>query len=278
MAKQTQAGVYMYAAGSIAAGIMDLIWREFEAAHQPIQALGDNIPGREILAYIAATWLIVGGAAILWRRTAELGAAALAVIYSAFALFWLPRFYTGPHVLGFRMPVFIGMFAGVAQQLILVAAAGIVYAALATRYSASLRKAPSIARWTFGLSSIDFGLAHLTGLRDVAAMVPKWMPLGENFWAVLTGIAFVLAGVAILSKTLDILAARLLALMLLVFSVVVLAPRPLAHPQNHVAWGSNAYNLAAIGAVWIFAESIAARRRERMGEVGPEMSLIERHS
>jgi uncharacterized membrane protein YphA (DoxX/SURF4 family) len=109
-------------------------------------------------------------------------------------------------------------------------------------------------------------------------MVPKWMPFGGNFWAILTGIAFVLAGISILSGIRDVLAARLLALMLLVFSVLVLAPGPLAHPNNHVAWGSNAYNLAAVGAAWIFAESIAARRREQRNEVGPEMGLLLRHS
>jgi uncharacterized membrane protein YphA (DoxX/SURF4 family) len=93
-------------------------------------------------------------------------------------------------------------------------------------------------------------------------MVPKWMPLGGGFWAILSGIAFILAGIAILSGILDVLAARLLALMLLVFSVLVLAPGALARSHNHVAWGSNGYNLAAVGAVWILAESIAAKRRE----------------
>ena len=77
-------------------------------------------------------------------------------------------------------------------------------------------------------------------------MVPKWMPWGGGFWTILTGIAFVLAGIAMLSGILDVLAARLLALMLLVFSVLVLAPGPLASPHNHVVWGSNAYNLAAV--------------------------------
>jgi uncharacterized membrane protein YphA (DoxX/SURF4 family) len=261
--KQMRAGVYVYAAGSIAAGILDLIWGEFEAAHQPIQALGDHIPGREILAYIAAIWLVAGGAAILWRRTVRAGAWALAAIYFIFAAFWLPRFYTATHVYGFRIAVFIGVLVGVAQQLILVAAAGIILASFATRDSAWLSRAPLLARWTFGLASIDFGLAHITAIRIVAAMVPKWMPWGGDFWAILTGIAFVLAGIAILSGILDLLAARLLALMLLFFSVLVLAPGALAHPHNHVASGSNAYNLALVGAVWILAESIAAKRRQR---------------
>ena len=33
-----RAGIGLYAAGSIAAGVLDLIWGDFEAAHQPIQA------------------------------------------------------------------------------------------------------------------------------------------------------------------------------------------------------------------------------------------------
>src|SRR5947209_10310802 len=121
-------GIYVYAAGSIAAGILDLIWGDFEAAHQPIQALGDHIPGREVLAYIAGTWLVAGGAAILWRRTEREGAWALAAIYFIFAAFAFPRFYTAPHALGFSAPLLIGLLAGVAQQFILVAAAGIVLA------------------------------------------------------------------------------------------------------------------------------------------------------
>src|SRR3954454_10226763 len=101
--KRMRVAIYAYAAGSIAAGILDLIWRDFEAAHQPIQALGDHIPGREILACIAAIWLIAGGVAILWRRTAPAGAWALAAIYLIFGAFWLPRFYTAFHLLGFSM-------------------------------------------------------------------------------------------------------------------------------------------------------------------------------
>lgn len=36
---------------SVTAGIRDLIRCDFEAAHQPIQALGEHIPGREIFVY-----------------------------------------------------------------------------------------------------------------------------------------------------------------------------------------------------------------------------------
>src|SRR3954451_5142528 len=64
-------GVCVFGLASVAAGILDLVWGEFEAAHQPIQALSDHIPGVKILAYIAAIWLMIGGTAILWRATAQ---------------------------------------------------------------------------------------------------------------------------------------------------------------------------------------------------------------
>ena len=110
------------------------------------------------------------------------------------------------------------------------------------------------------LCSIDFGLAHLTAVWTVVPMIPKWMPFGVYFWAVFTGIAFVLAGAAIVSGVLDVLAARLLGLMLLLFSALALAPLIFSSPQDHASWGANAYNLTAIGAAWIVAEWLATRQ------------------
>jgi hypothetical protein len=95
----------------------------------------------------------------------------------------------------------------------------------------------------------------------VVPMVPNWLPLGGAFWAALTGIAFELAGLAIISGVLEILAARLLGAMLLVFSALALAPLIFASPRDHVSWGANAYNLSAVGAAWIIAEWLADRQQ-----------------
>ena len=37
-------GIYVYGLASAAAGVMDFIWGDFDADHQPIQAFGDHIP------------------------------------------------------------------------------------------------------------------------------------------------------------------------------------------------------------------------------------------
>ncbi len=262
-------GIFVFGIASIAAGILNLVWGEFEPAHQPIQAWGDHIPGLAILAYIAALWLIVGGVAITMRRTAQAGAAALAILYAIFAAFPLPRVYTAPHFLGHHPAVYIGVLAGVGQQLILAVAAAVVWASLRRRGPLSI-SASRVARWIFGLCCIDFGLAHLTAVQAVAPMVPQWMPFGGAFWTVLTGIAFVLAGLAIISGIWDVLGAQLLGLMLLVFSLVVLTPRILAAPHDHTAWGGDAYNLTAVGAAWMFAGWLAMQSASAPGEAGEE--------
>jgi hypothetical protein len=34
----------VYSSASVAGGILDLVWGEFEPAHQPLQAWGDHTP------------------------------------------------------------------------------------------------------------------------------------------------------------------------------------------------------------------------------------------
>lgn len=265
-------GIYVYGLSSAAVGVMDFIWGDFDPAHQPIQAFGDHIPGREILAYITAVWMIAGGVAILWRRSARAGGASLAIIYSVFAIFWLPRFYTAPHYLGFRIPVFIGVSAGFGIELIAFAGGALLYASVATRGS-SWPRTILITRWIFGLCSINFGVNHLDAVADNLFYVPNWMPLGQEFWVILTGICFVLAGLAILSGIQDVLAARMLALLFLAFNAFSLPQFILADPKGHAAWGGNAINLAFVGASLIFADAIASRRKQLEDHVQTQAGL-----
>jgi uncharacterized membrane protein len=253
MHTRARAGVVVLGLASITAGVLDLIWGEFESNHQPIEAWGDHIPGVTILAYVTAVCLIIGGAAMLWERSRGAGALVLAFIYGAFSFFWLPRFVTAPTFLGYHPFVYCDVLSGTMTQVIVVAAAVLVYK------PSSL----PVVRWIMGVGAVAFGLAHLTNPHSNASTVPTWLPFGGDFWVVLTGIAFVLAGVAILTGVLDVLASRLLALMLFVFSAIALVPIIVASPHDHVAWGGNAYNLAAVGSVWIFADALQEWRRGR---------------
>jgi uncharacterized membrane protein len=263
--RQMKIGVWFYGLGTILTGMLDIAWGAFDASHQPIQVLGKNLPGQHILTYIAGVWLVAAGLAILRRRSARMGAAASGIAYLIFAAFWLLRYSAGIHAYGLRIAVLLGISFGLAQQLMLVAPATIVYASTASPDSPLQRRAAIAARWMLGLPPILFGLFHLVGIRVFATIVPHWMSFGY-FWAGLTGIAFILAGCAICSGIMDVLAARLLALMLLLFEGLVEAPPIFIRLHDQATWGAAVYNVAAIGACWIFAEFRASRAdRERIG-------------
>ena len=202
----------LFGAAAIAVGIVDIVWGAFDPAHQPIQAWGESIPGRHAFAYIVGCLLVAGGGAVLLDRMVRFGAGLLAIIYTIVAIFWLPRFYTAPLVLGIGAPAYLGVLGGVCQELVVICAA-LLLRASASPASPRTKRLTTGVRWIFGLSAIDFGLAHLTGIANNLMYVPQWMPFGRTFWVIFTGVAFILAGIAIVSKVADVAAARLLALM-----------------------------------------------------------------
>jgi uncharacterized membrane protein len=252
-------GVWFYGLATVVTGILDVVWGAFEASHQPIQALG-HIPGEHVLAYLAGVWLVATGMAILWPRTARTGVVASALIYIIFALMWVPRLFALTHKFGFAIGVIIFGLGGVAAQIMFVSPAAILYAETAFHDAVWQERAAIAARWMVGLPPMLFGLGHLVSLRAYLSFMPHWIPFA-SFWIVLTGIAFLLAGIAMVSGVRDVLAARLLALMLLVFEITVEIPPVIVQPHSQQAWGGAVYNLTAMGACWIFAEFVASRRQ-----------------
>jgi hypothetical protein len=263
-------GVWFYGLGTVLAGILDIAWGKFDASHQPIKILGQSGPGRHLLACAAGVWLVAAGLAILWRRSARMGAAACGLAYLIFAAFWLFRYEAGIHAYGLRIGVLLGVSFGLAQQLMLVAPAAIVFASVGSPDLLLHKRAATAARWMLGVPPVVFGLFHIAAIQVFASIVPHWMHFGY-FWAALTGIAFILAGSAICSGIMDVMAARLLALMLLLFEFLVEIPPIFARLHNQATWGAAVYNVAAIGACWMLAELLASRADR--GRIGPARNI-----
>ncbi|MDT5270735.1 MAG: hypothetical protein QOH49_2921 [Acidobacteriota bacterium] len=251
-------GRRVYGLGAIALGLVGLGWGDFATVWQPIQALPFTVPHREALAYIAAACLLSAGVAIQWRRSAPAGLLVLAILYFIFALLWLPR------VIGY--PQIFGTWGGFLEEFALVAAAVVAYASLLPHGSANSVRTARIGRLSFGVCVLSFGLGHFFAIPQTAAMVPSWIPPGQQFWAVATGVAHLLAGIAILSGVPDVLGSRLLTVMLATFGALVWAPALFAQPREHMVWAGNAINLALIGAAWVVADSIASHHQQTRGQ------------
>ena len=242
-------GVCVYGGAAVVLGLVGLAWGDFAAVWQPVPA---ELPDRVVLAYLTAIVFIASGIGLLWRRSARVSAITLALLYCIFALLWLPRVIAYPRILG--------TWNGVFEQLALVAAALTYLAALdePNDRAAMLRRG---ARLLFGVCLLSFGATHFDALKQTADLVPKWLPPSPRFWAVATGVFHIAAGLAILTGVRALLAARLFTAMLIVFGVLVWAPRLVANVHVHQVWAGNAINLTLVGAAWLIADSIAAATR-----------------
>jgi uncharacterized membrane protein YphA (DoxX/SURF4 family) len=243
-------GRHVYGFSAVALGLIGLVWGDFATVWQPVPP---SVAHRTTLAYIVAVLLCSAGAAIQWRRTARAGVLVLTILYFMSALLWLPR------VVGF--PRMIGTWLGFAEQFALVVAGLVAYAGLTPPNTLWAVRTAQAGRFLFGICVVTFGLSHFFAISETASMVPKWVPPGQQFWAFATGVAHLLAGIAILSGIQAVLASRLLTAMLVTFGALVWAPSLIAHLGDHTVWAGNAINLALTGAAWVVADFISESTR-----------------
>jgi len=242
-------GIYFYGVSAITLGVIGLVWSDFATNWQRVQK---DVPHREALAYIAAVYELFGGGAILWGRTARAGAMMLTILYSGFALLWVPRILGSPQV--------YDVWGNFFEEFSLVIAGVVVYASLAPPDSAWAGRTAQISR-LYGICVISFALEHLFYISATASFVPRWIPPGQLFWAIATAVFFLLAAIAILSGILAGLASRLLTAMIVGFELLVWVPILLASPHVHFSWAGNAICLALAGAAWVVADSIGESRK-----------------
>ena len=242
-------GLHVFGCGALALGAVGLIWGDFALVWQPVPT---NVPCRTALAYIAAAALLLAGAAVQWRRSARVGALTLTTLYSlCVILLHIPRVVA--------RPLALVTWAGVAEQLALVAGGLVAYAIARGNDDGTSARVAGFARLTFAACLFMFGAVHFYYVDATAELVPTWLPPGQLFWAYATGIAHCGAGLAIATGFLASPASRLLTLMFVVFGVLVHAPSIFIDPHSHLNWTANAMNFALIGSAWVIADSIEAR-------------------
>jgi uncharacterized membrane protein YphA (DoxX/SURF4 family) len=244
-------GWRVYGWGVMALGMLGLAWGNFVLG-QPVPR---DFPYRIALAYAAAAFMLVAGAAVEWRRTAAWGAAALTAYYALIVIVVMNGRVVLAHYAEF------GTYSGVAEQFAIAAGGLIVYAASARIDADLAARLTRLGQLVFGVCALLFGAAHFVYMDLTAPMVPKWLPPTQEFWAYATGIGHIAAGVAILTGVRARLAAILLTAMYASFTPLVHVPMLLADPASHMNWTENAINLVLTGVAWVVADSLARPRR-----------------
>jgi len=169
----------------------------------------------------------------------------LGVVYLVISLTFVPGIFAQPGV--------YASWGNVFYQLALVAGAVIAYglAAPSLPYTATLCRG---AVMLFGLCNISFAIEQVEFLARTVSLVPKWIPPNGMFWAIATTVAFGLAGVALVVGYKSLLAARLLALMLVIFGVAIWIPILIADPKTQGNWSEGLETFAIAGVAWMVAD------------------------
>jgi hypothetical protein len=224
----------------MAFGFITLAWHDYNGWHQP-----------RYLVAAAAAALILGGAAIQFRRTAKAGAAVLGVVYLVFALQCVPGIVAAPRI--------YNSWGNFFEQFSLLTGAALIYARLSSvRSPETLNR---IGRVLLGICTASFTLEQAFYLHPTASLVPKWLPPGQMFWAVATTVFFALAAAALLANRMALLASRLLTMMLLIFGLIVWVPLLLSGgPHSHTNWSETVETFAIAGTAWILADLLGEYR------------------
>jgi hypothetical protein len=115
------------------------------------------------------------------------------------------------------------------------------------------------AQRLYALAMLAFGAAHLAYMSETAALVPAWLP-GHVAWVWLTGLAYIAAGVAMLTGVFARSAAALTAGQMGAFTLLVWVPVVASGHAAAVDWSEAVISWTLTAAGWVVADSYRGDR------------------
>lgn len=238
----------VFALGMIGLGVVIAIYGDF--------ALGwpARLPWRQGLVYATAACLLVGGAGLLFARTAPIAARLLLPVLLIWTALRVPTLVMAPQI--------EVNWLSVGEIAVLAAAAWALFAELCVVGEGSILRFATgaggrrFARMLFAFSLLAFGLSHFFYTRATVALVPAWLSYKRG-WAYLTGAGHLAAGLGVLFAIVPRWAAAMEAGMLTIFTVLVWVPAVVARSPTRFAWWEFAISWAITAGAWVMAGSMA---------------------
>ncbi|HYU97170.1 MAG TPA: hypothetical protein VE989_13535 [Sphingomicrobium sp.] len=224
-------------------GVIGLVSGTFAPNWNPVP---ETAPARVLLAWLTTLVALGCGAGLLVRRTA----AWAALVLTIFLVLWTAAFKF-PYIV--RGPLVEGSYQSNGENWVLIAAAWVLYAELAsTRKFLSSDLGRRIAWLLYGLALIAFGLSHVFYLELTAPLVPAWLP-EPVFWAYVTGVIYTISGLTIATGLAPRLGALGAAANITLITLLVWGPMVAAGGLTATHWQETVVSCALMTASWVLA-------------------------
>ena len=214
-----------------------------------------KLPGGDVFIVVTSAAQVAGGIMIFFRDTRRLGAIILGLVYLLFSLTFVPSIVAQPRV--------YFTWGNLFYQLALVVGAAIVYGS-ASPSPARGRLLCRGAVVLFGVCNISYAIEQVEFFARTVSLVPHWIPPNGAFWAIVTTIAFGLAGIAMILGYQSMLASRLLALMLGFFCIAIWIPMLIVDSKTRSNWSEGLETFLIAGVAWVVADFLGRESHDKL--------------
>lgn len=259
-----RASQLLFAVTMIGIGIIGLVTGTFA----PIWGgVPKAIIDRQLFAYLCTFVSLACGAGLLARRTAS----PASIVLLGYLVVWTALFKV-PFII--HAPLVEGSYQSTGENLVLIAAAWVLYAQASRRQNFPSGKVGlRTAYLLYGLALIAFGFSHFVYLNLTAPLVPQWLP-SPVFWAYLTGAIYLATGVALVTGFQARAGAICAAVQIALITVLVWGPVIVRGNVDQGSFEESVVSWALTAAAWVIAASFEGRALVESSEIEPAAKSV----
>jgi uncharacterized membrane protein YphA (DoxX/SURF4 family) len=201
-------------------GFLTIYYRSFSYMLLPPQFL---TPSHSMLTFISGTLLFLAGAFIVFeKKTRTISLLLGSVLLLIFCFLFIPYMFSANS--NYKH---LTEWENAEKELALAGGAFIIAGCFSGKNENSLNpfwgRLKSFGAILFSIPIISFGILHFLLAKEVATMVPSWIPY-PIFWTYFAGTALIGSGIAIILKIKPGLIAALLGTMIFIWFITIHVP------------------------------------------------------
>ncbi len=217
-------GRIFYGVSIVVMGLLTIYYKVFPYMLLPPQYL---TPGNEMITFVSGTLLVLVGIFIVLQKQTRLFSFLLGIVLLLIFCFCFIPFMFSANA-NYRH---LTEWENAEKELALAGGALIIAGCFSPKnkknFGETWGELIPIGAILYSIPIISFGILHFMYGKDVATMVPSWIPF-HLFWIYFAGIALLGSGMAIILKIKSGLIASLLGLMILIWFIILHIPDVIA--------------------------------------------------